>query len=123
MKYTPTIYAEALLSQMKKGEVPQRAIKNFLNLLRKKRDLNKLSDIVKKFEVLQRKQSGITKVEVFSTRDIKKEVGPILKTKFGTNLEVSYNIDPTLIGGVILQINDEELIDGSIKRRLEKLFR
>ena len=42
-----------------------------------------------------------------------------LKIIWGSNLEVNYNIDNSIVGGIILQVEDK-LYDGSVRGKLEK---
>jgi len=41
--------------------------------------------------------------------------------KFKNQIEVEEKIDKSLINGVVIKINDDVLIDGSVKRKLEDL--
>jgi hypothetical protein len=36
--------------------------------------------------------------------------------------EVTFRVDPSLIGGITILINKEPLIDGSVSKRVRKLF-
>ena len=38
---------------------------------------------------------------------------------WGSNLEVNFNVDPNIIGGIVLQVEDK-FYDGSIKGKIEK---
>ena len=42
-----------------------------------------------------------------------------LKIIWGSNLEVNYNIDNSIVGGIILQVEDK-LYDGSVRGKIEK---
>lgn len=51
------------------------------------------------------------------------QVGDIkasLEKHYGTGLEISYSVNPALIGGMRIQVGSD-LYDGSVKTRLEKL--
>ena len=43
-----------------------------------------------------------------------------LEKQYGTNLDISYAINPKLLGGLRIQVGSD-LYDGSVKTRLEKL--
>jgi F-type H+-transporting ATPase subunit delta len=43
-----------------------------------------------------------------------------LEKRYGTGLNVTYSVDPSLIGGLRIQVGSD-LYDGSVKTRLEKL--
>jgi len=41
--------------------------------------------------------------------------------KFKNQIEIKEKIDKSLIGGMVIKIDDSLLIDGSVKRKLEDL--
>jgi F-type H+-transporting ATPase subunit delta len=43
-----------------------------------------------------------------------------LEKQYGAGLEISYEVNPALIGGLRIQVGSD-LYDGSVKTRLEKL--
>jgi F-type H+-transporting ATPase subunit delta len=43
-----------------------------------------------------------------------------LEKRYGAGLNVTYSVDPSLIGGLRIQVGSD-LYDGSVKTRLEKL--
>ena len=120
MKHSPTIYAEAFWEAAKKSE-PQLTA-NFLKVLRKNGAIAKLPDIIKRIEVLSYRKAGITKLEVISAREVRQELEPALKERFGKNTVIDFSVRPEIIGGVIIKINAETVIDASVKRRIDKLF-
>ncbi|MFY9461995.1 MAG: F0F1 ATP synthase subunit delta [Candidatus Sungiibacteriota bacterium] len=125
MKHPPAIYAEALLEASEEKKVSSDKMRNFLVMLRKNGDLAKLLDVMRKLEALYYRREGITKVDVISGRELgefKKEVETALRERFGMNSVIDFSVNREIIGGIILKINDELVIDASVKRRLEKLF-
>ena len=121
MKYAPAEYAEAFLEAG--GEKPPAEIvRNFFRTLRKNGDLGALPKVLRKVEVLHYSKAGLLKIEVITARDINKDIEPQLKKRFGKKAEIRFEINPEIIGGIILRINDELVIDASVKRRIDKLF-
>ncbi|MDO8500118.1 MAG: F0F1 ATP synthase subunit delta [bacterium] len=122
MRYPSSIYASSLLEASKGKKLSKEVARRFFVILMRNGDTAKLPEILKNLEELYYKKEGITKVEVFSVRDVKEEIEPELKKLFGHNMVTEFNIDKEIVGGVILKINNELVIDASVKRRLEKLF-
>ena len=52
--------------------------------------------------------------------NVKKQITDLISDVFKTNVELKENIDPEIIGGFILQI-DDNYIDASIKNKLRKI--
>lgn len=123
MKHPAATYAAAFLEAVKSRKISAEALRRFLKMLRRNGDLVKLPEILKNIESLYYKKEGITKVEVVSARMLRKDkIEKALRECFGAKLAVEFLLYPGLIGGVILKINDELVIDASVKRRLEQLF-
>ncbi|MDO8600865.1 MAG: F0F1 ATP synthase subunit delta [bacterium] len=120
MKYQPKIYASALL------EIPEKlltkeAFRNFLYILRRNGDLIKLPRIVQELKKQYREKHDMKDVEIMLARENEKIVIHIqhaLKLKE----KPSVVIKKETLGGAVVMINDEILIDGSIQTRLQKLF-
>ncbi|MBP7190244.1 MAG: ATP synthase F1 subunit delta [Rickettsiaceae bacterium] len=67
-----------------------------------------------------RKYAEITTARELSVVDIK-EVEKILSQKFGDNLDVEYKSDKSIIGGMIVRVEDL-LLDVSVRNALGKLI-
>ncbi len=125
MKSTPQQYATALFGALeKKGEGEQKKIfKNFLTVIRKNGDATRLSAIVREVEKQQYARLGTHKIEVTSASPLsslfKKQILGTVKH----GVIARENIDASLIGGVTICVDDETLIDASIKNQLVKLFK
>src|SRR3989344_849281 len=119
MKYQSKIYAESLLEVFEKK--PQAEIlRNFLRLVRKNGDFSKLPKILYDFKKLYNKKHGIKEVKVEISRDDKnivREVQEILHLKHEPDVVTNKDI----LGGVVVTIDNEVIIDGSIKTRLQKI--
>lgn len=121
MKQPPSIYARSLLDAAG-DRLETRFVKNFLMILRRNGDLAKLREILRQFERIYFKKQGITKVEVIAARESEKEIASLLRNHFGPKLVLDFTVRPEIDGGVILKINDEFVIDASVKRQLDRLF-
>ena len=124
MKHTIRQYAEAFLSALheKKEKERARVIKGLLETLRRNGDKSKLALILNETEKQYYKNQNVHKIKlssVFPVHDsIKKE---ILKS-MGNGVVTDEVIDSSLLGGIKILVDDEILIDATIKRQLERLF-
>jgi len=129
MKYPAHIYAKALAEVIgdpsrKISEKETAAIvKNFLELVRANGDESHLRKILEEAARFARGKAGIRKVSVESARALstaqEKEVA-----KFLTAADVvERTIDPALIAGIRILVNDEMQFDGSLRGKLDKVFR
>ena len=96
-----------------------------INFFKTVLDFNILSDLILSYQFFLKKLRLIldrVKIDVYvaSLDDNKKNmINDELKIIWGSNLEVNYNIDNSIVGGIILQVEDK-LYDGSVKGKLEK---
>lgn len=96
----------------------------FLDFLCQKRRENILGEIVEAFLDLRNEQLGLVNAEVVSVVDLRAEQIEALKTKLktltGKTPQLTFRKDPSLIGGFLVHVEDT-VIDGSVRRQLEKL--
>ncbi len=103
-----------------KFEVDKR-IKNFINILKKNNDLSLVNKIIDNYFKCYRENNNISKIEIASNEKLGSEALSKIFQKFKNQIELEEKIDKSLIGGIRIKINDNTLIDGSIKRKLENL--
>ena len=122
-KITPYQYAIFLYEITREKSKVQKMTKCFLEILAKNNDLGKTDKIVNEFEKYEKKQMGITEVELISAKpavsSMKKKISELIKDG---KLEIKENVNPDLVGGAILIVGDM-MIDGSIRRKLGELRR
>lgn len=122
MKYPTNIYAKALVEVLaaSKGQTASdgEIANNFLALVKKNGDEGHLKKILEEASRMARGKSGVRKVTVASARSLtaaqKKSLDQF--TKPGDVMEEE--IDPDLIAGIKITINDEMQYDGSLKNKL-----
>jgi F0F1-type ATP synthase delta subunit len=128
MKYPTHIYAKALAEVIadssKEGEAySTKVVKNFLALVRRNGDESHLHKILEEAARFARRASGIRKVNVESARALnvaqEKEIAKFLKS----GDVVERVIDPELIAGVRLVVDDEMQFDGSLRGKLNQVFK
>lgn len=120
MKYPPKNYAFALLDIPEKS-LTKDAFRNFLRILRKNGDLAKLPRILAELKKQYRKKYGTKDVEIVLVREDKKIISQ-MQHALKLNEEPRVVIKKEILGGAVVTINDELLIDGSVKTRMEKMF-
>ncbi|OGE83399.1 MAG: hypothetical protein A3B23_01595 [Candidatus Colwellbacteria bacterium RIFCSPLOWO2_01_FULL_48_10] len=126
MKYTNKQYANSLLSALdgKSANEQPAMIKRFLALLRKNGDSAKRSQILRETERGYFRASGMSRVEVevagksLAAETLRKDI----EEAVGRKIVMSEKVNPAMIGGIKILIDDETLIDASALSRLNKIF-
>lgn len=125
MKYSIRQYAEALFDVLL--EIPEkerpRAIKNFLNLVRKNGDSPKLLLIVRALEKEYVKRNGLRLVRIEMASPVSERVKKNIIKILGEKIVYMEHEDADLIGGIRIIVDDEILIDASVKRQIDCLFK
>lgn len=124
MKYSARQYAAALLAALQDRPEAERKrfLKRFLILVREKGDSRRLGVILREVEKQNLQELGLKKVLAEApeplTPQIKKEMEKIL----GKDILLQEKINPDLVAGIKILINDEILIDASARAQLRRLF-
>jgi len=120
-------YAEALyeLTRGKTEEKINSVVSDFAKELRKQRKLKLADNILNKFSGICNKENGIVEVEVISARKIneyqEEKIKSFIKDKYeAKEVCLARKIDKKIKGGIILRVGDE-IIDGSVSRKLKNL--
>lgn len=96
----------------------------FLGVLAQNGRLGALSRIIDQFTVMLNGHKGLVTAQVVSAHKLSEAQTRALEAKLmvrtGQSVEVDVDIDPELLGGLIVRIGSEQ-IDSSIKTRLERL--
>ena len=99
-------------------------LKNFLGFVSKKNRLFFLDKIIESFLNLVSNNKGELKAKFISSKQLsteeQKKIQDELSKDFKALLNINYEYDPNLIGGLIIQIGSV-MIDTSIKTKLKKL--
>ncbi len=124
MKYRPSQYAEALYAATTdKSEAEQKKIvKRFIDLLIRHRMIGKAPMIYAAYERLALKKKGMRRVRIETpspaSEKIKQEIHAIL----GKNIHIEATANPHMLGGITILVDDEILIDASVKGQIERIF-
>lgn len=123
IKNVNKLYARALYESLegKSAAETEKAISNFLNLLKKKGDLHRIQKVVKEFEELYNKKNGICKLKITSAYPLEEKTVEKIAQKLDVkDYELETRIEKDLIGGFVAQYDDNRM-DFSIKNNLNKL--
>ena len=105
------------------GQVEKKTI-NFIKVLGESKRLSLIPGINKEYLKLMADKEKTSEVVVTSafklTKEQKEKISSGLKKRYGDNVSFTTKIDPSLIGGFSTK-NADEVIDFSIKGKLEKL--
>jgi F-type H+-transporting ATPase subunit delta len=97
---------------------------NFLSMVIDRQRETFLGDMVAVFVELANKARNITDIHVTSAAELtagqKQMMSDNLCKVTGRKVQITYSVDPSLMGGVIARVGDK-VIDGSIKTRLASL--
>lgn len=115
---------EKVLEGLLKKTKPTKTTANFLRVLLRNSRLTELSEINQKFASVLEERSGIASASITSARPLsdkqKAELQASLAQLTGKQVNLNFEIDEKLIGGVITRIGST-VYDGSVKTQLENL--
>lgn len=101
-------------------------VRNFLLLLADKGRIGQLDQIGQEFERLVAEQAGVINAELTTAIELtdaeEKRLLEQIERASGRKVEASSSVDPSLIGGIVLQVGSHRL-DASVRGRLERLRR
>ena len=97
----------------------------FLSVVAEKNREDSILPILREFSALYHTKKGIGTARVQTAKELspeKKEAvyQKLLRSTGLKTLEVEYEVDPTLIGGMVIFVGDR-MIDGSVKTKLNRM--
>lgn len=99
-------------------------VRKFLGTLLEAGQLDQLNAILVEFQKLARRQPERRLAQVKSavplTEAERQDLHTRLTDRFGPDLELQFDVDPSLIGGIYVRVGDQ-VIDGSIAGKLSAL--
>lgn len=97
---------------------------NFLKLLAERHRMPLLPRIRRRFDELWSEENKLLPVSVTSAVDLDeslvKSIGERIEEQTGRRVELSSQVDPDVLGGLVVQVGNM-VLDASIRNRLEKL--
>ena len=124
MKYSVRQYALALSSALKakKTADAKKIIHNFLRILSRNGDQNKIDLITKEVERQERVKKNIYKVELASSTKISSHLKEEIEKILGKKIDFTEKIDTDIYAGLKILVEDELLIDATAKSQIAKIF-
>jgi F-type H+-transporting ATPase subunit delta len=99
-------------------------VSRLVELLLERKRIDQLPSLAEAFAQLVREDKGIELAEVTTAITLtdadRQNIVRWLTSYLGRSVEVRYKVDPEIIGGVVARVGDQ-LIDGSVRGRLEAL--
>lgn len=107
------------------GKVEELALHALLLLVRKRRE-RLLQEIVQQFEALEQAARGAEPLTIVSARELPQNEVAFMVSRlskiYGKQFDVQQQVDPSLLGGVRIQMGDVA-IDGTVAGKLDELSR
>lgn len=126
MRFSAKQYAKALMDVLSDTDPKDtdKVLDNFARTLSENSDLRLYDQIAEEFHKLELAQQGIRQVEVKSAKPLNRENEKIILEELNKlvkgRIELKKSIDERLIGGVVIQMEDQ-VLDASVKNQLEQL--
>lgn len=112
-----------MLEQAFGGKVPEYVL-SFTELLCEHGHIESFSDCVNEYKLLYRAFRSVSSARIVSavelTEEEKTAVIQKLEKLSGHRVKAQYRIDPSLIGGMVIHI-DDKIIDGSIRTKIKEV--
>lgn len=125
MKYAPKIYARAF-TEIAAREIPaneeKKVIANFLSLIKKNGDWRNLEKIINECESGLAAKTGRKRILIETAHPIPQETKKLAAQIAGKNDLVEQKINPALVAGVRITIDDTKQLDMSLKGKIDRLF-
>ena len=113
----------SLMTGLLKGGLPDKG-QNFLRTVIENGRLAALPEIAAQFRALKNAQQGAFDAVVYSAFEVDSaalaDLSGVLEKRFGRKLNLTAQLDPSLIGGIRVVVGDE-VLDTSVKARLEQM--
>ena len=113
----------SLLTQIFKGNISELTL-NFLTLIADNKRESHIPGICRNILNLYRENQGVKLATVTTSTGISPEtmqkVQAIMEKEFDTKIELSQKLNPEIIGGMILRVDDKQL-DASVATQLKKI--
>lgn len=116
-----TAEKKAVLSAVLKKMKIDQTVRNFCLLLADKERLACLGDIVRCYGTLLDEARGILRGRLTTAVELTEERQVALKAeleqKAGTSIELGFDVDPDILGGIVLKVGDK-VLDASLRAQL-----
>ena len=115
---------EKVLNNLIERTKPSKTTANFLHVLLRNGRLTEISEINQKFSSVLEERSGVVSANITSARELsetqRNEVLLNLELLTGKRMNLVFNTDESLIGGIVTRIGST-VYDGSVRTQLQEL--
>jgi F-type H+-transporting ATPase subunit delta len=123
--FSPYFSTEEKISGLEKAITDaDETIVNFLELLIEKHRMPAIFRIRREFEALWEEENKLLPVSVTSAIELDEstvqQVGDAIGKQTGRRIELTSEVDPDILGGIVLRVGNS-VLDASIRNRLEQL--
>jgi len=124
MKYRPQQYAQALLAacEQKSDAEQKKIVKRFTDLLVRHQATGKTRLICEAYKKLSLRAQGMRGVRLETAGVVSEKFKTEIRAILGKNIHIEEVINPDLLGGVKIIVDNEILIDASARWQIEGLF-
>lgn len=124
MKYRVTQYAEALHAVLRDAPAGKHKeiMRRFAEMLARHRMSGKSDFIVAAYEKIVLRESGMRKVKIETATPVRAPLKKEIEGILGKKILLEEEVNPELLAGVKILVDDELLIDASAKRQLGRIF-
>lgn len=102
----------------------QKITLNFLEIIIQNSRISYLEGIMREFFTIYRRSKGVKSATLITARDLsieyKEKFQTVLKKIYKTEIELSHNTEPSIIGGFVLTVEDQQY-NASISNELNKI--
>lgn len=116
-------YAEILL-EIIEGEKDsikaKKKLKKFLDFLTERKDMKRIERIIESAEDLFYRRTGKKKITIETARKLSNI--NVFRDSFGKGDVIMEKLNPSLVAGVKIIINNDKQLDFSLKKKLESIF-
>lgn len=125
MKCTSKQYAAALRETLegKTGRERKEILRRLVKVLLKNRDFSKRAAVLKEYERQCLRAQDVKKIILDSAAPVPQKLKHEIQKILGGKLSFSERIDPVLLAGIKILVNDEIMIDASGRGRIKHLFK
>ncbi|MFC3023890.1 F0F1 ATP synthase subunit delta [Vibrio zhugei] len=106
------------------GELFDQYFQNFLKVMAENQRLTAVGSVIGQFRQLKEELDLILPVTVCVSEQLNDQqvadISQALSAKFGKTIELQQQIDPNLVGGIVIQAN-QMVFDGSVLTNLDRL--
>ena len=124
MKHSRTQYASALVESLEGAPAAERRnrARRFFSILVRNGDWRELPAILRHAERLSRVRAGVRTVEVKSSASLSPAVRTEIKTLMGPRALITESVEPQLLAGLTMLIDQDVFVDASAASRIRHLF-